>query len=652
MLRRARNRFKFIVERMLLRGAHYRLFVIAILLVFIAVASGLLVMQLTGGFAAPDEAIWWAFLRLTDPGYLGDDEGFVRRSVATFVTVSGYVLFMGALIAIMSQWLTQTMRRLESGLTPIAQSDHVLVLGWTNRTAPIIEELLSSSEERLNRFLRRHGARRLNIAVLAEEVNAERVQELRDHLGPLWDSRRIVFRTGTSLDIDHLRRVDFANAAAVILPGSNCDSTTTADARTIKTLFSISRHVNQQNTRHVPLLVAEIFDARKVMVGVRAYGSAVEIIGSDLFISRLIVQALRHPGLSVVFNELLSSNSSNQVYVRSGDALSGHRLQSLVTAFPNAVLLGALRPEAEGGYQPLLNPSPDILVEEGDRLIFVSRSFADTTAIEHFEPQPLVCPITLHQKPRPTQRRLLMLGWSQRAPSLINEFDRYVDEQFEIDVFADVSIDERRRLLDRHEVTTRRVCIQHLEGDCTVPHELARLNPQAYDGIVLLGSDWLDSPTESDARTTLGHLLLRELIGDGGPPLLIELMNAENAELFSNFSSEILVSPHIVSHMLAQVALRRELRAVFDELFGPDGVEICFCKSSKYDLKGPISFGQVQSVVQTHKQTALGLRLGRETYLNPNKEQIWDLGDDSEIIVLTTYTAEKRQEVVAYSEEE
>ena len=434
MLRRARNRFKFIVERMLLRGAHYRLFVIAIFLVFIAIASGLLVMQLTGGFAAPDEAIWWAFLRLTDPGYLGDDEGFVRRAVATFVTVSGYVLFMGALIAIMSQWLTQTMRRLESGLTPIAQSDHVLVLGWTNRTAPIIEELLSSSEERLNRFLRRHGARRLNIAVLAEEVNAERVQELRDHLGPLWDSRRIVFRTGTPLDIDHLHRVDFANAAAVILPGSNYDSTTTADARTIKTLFSIARHVDQQNTRHAPLLVAEIFDARKVMVGVRAYGNTVEIIGSDLFLSRLIVQTLRHPGLSVVLNELLSSNRSNQVYVRSGDTLSGLRMRSVVTAFPNAVLLGALRPDSGSGFQPLLNPASDVIIEKEDRLVFIARSFSETTALENFEPQPLVHPIATSQQQRATQRRLLILGWSQRAPSLIDEFGRYVDQQFEIDV--------------------------------------------------------------------------------------------------------------------------------------------------------------------------------------------------------------------------
>lgn len=330
MLNRAKNRFKFLVERMLLRGAHYRLMLIAALIGLVAAIGGVMVLEVEGvesGFSGVDEAVWWAFLRLTDPGYLGDDVGLVRRVVSTAITVLGYVLFMGALIAIMSQWLTQTMRRLESGLTPIAQSDHVLVLGWTNRTASIVEELLSSSEERLHRFLERHGARRLNIAILAEDVSAELVQELRDHLGPLWDGRRIIFRTGTPLDLDHLRRVDFANAAAIILPGSDYGGAMTTDTRTIKTMLSISQHVTKEGKQKYPLLVAEIFDARKVMVGVRAYNGPVEVISSDLFISRLIAQTLRHPGLSKIFNELLRGGDANS-------AATGSNQRSNLTRAP------------------------------------------------------------------------------------------------------------------------------------------------------------------------------------------------------------------------------------------------------------------------------------------------------------------------------
>ncbi|MFE8033942.1 hypothetical protein [Thiohalocapsa marina] len=53
----------------------------------------------------------------------------------------GYILFMGALITILVQWLDATMTRLELGLTPVAMDAHMVVLGWTTRTPTILEEI-------------------------------------------------------------------------------------------------------------------------------------------------------------------------------------------------------------------------------------------------------------------------------------------------------------------------------------------------------------------------------------------------------------------------------------------------------------------------------------------------------------------------------
>ncbi|HSR41137.1 MAG TPA: hypothetical protein VLL48_03170 [Longimicrobiales bacterium] len=41
------------------------------------------------GFEAFGEAVWWATVRLTDPGYLGEDAGAVSRTLSTGLTVSG-----------------------------------------------------------------------------------------------------------------------------------------------------------------------------------------------------------------------------------------------------------------------------------------------------------------------------------------------------------------------------------------------------------------------------------------------------------------------------------------------------------------------------------------------------------------------------------
>ena len=155
------NRAKFLIERMVLRGAHYRLLFIAALIGLVSLVAG----GIVHAFGAHDDgglpgAVWWAFLRLSDPGYLGDDTGTLLRIVSTVLTVMGYVLFLGALIAIMTQWLNQRMRDLEAGLTPIAARDHVLIMGWTNRTPGIVQELVMAGP-RVRHFLQLRGARRL-----------------------------------------------------------------------------------------------------------------------------------------------------------------------------------------------------------------------------------------------------------------------------------------------------------------------------------------------------------------------------------------------------------------------------------------------------------------------------------------------------------
>jgi hypothetical protein len=88
-----RNRVQFVVERLLLSGTVARLAVAAAVIGMVAVCMGLLGFLVAANteqaFGNPAEAVWWAFLRLSDPGYLGDDEGLGLRAVSTVVTVAG-----------------------------------------------------------------------------------------------------------------------------------------------------------------------------------------------------------------------------------------------------------------------------------------------------------------------------------------------------------------------------------------------------------------------------------------------------------------------------------------------------------------------------------------------------------------------------------
>ena len=77
MFNRVAYKIQFKIERFLLRGAGHQLFFIAFLIFMVALVGGIIVFIGTESFSTIFEAIWWGFLRLSDPGYLGDDEGLL-----------------------------------------------------------------------------------------------------------------------------------------------------------------------------------------------------------------------------------------------------------------------------------------------------------------------------------------------------------------------------------------------------------------------------------------------------------------------------------------------------------------------------------------------------------------------------------------------
>jgi ion channel POLLUX/CASTOR len=641
---RVADRVKFLLERLVLRGAHYRLLVIAALIGLLSVVAGAVVWAFGAGPAGGlPSAVWWAFLRLSDPGYLGDDEGTLLRFVSTILTVLGYVVFLGALVAIMTQWLHQRMRDLESGLTPIAQRDHVLIVGWTNRTPTIVQELVLSGP-RVRRFLQLRGARSLRIAILAEEVTTQLGVELRERLGALWDARQIILRSGSPLRLDHLHRVDFLNASAVILPSEDHapGGPEHADSRTVKTLLSMANHPRVAEPAALPLAVAEIFDSNRVDIARHAYGGPIEILASEAITSRLLAQNVRHRGLSHVYGELLTHGRGNEIYVRGANELEGRAFAEVPCRFEQAVVLGLVRADGDS-FHPLLNPPRQTLLQRGDRIVLAARSYAATEP-NAGTPLPVEAARPL-ARPQPDEPlRVLLLGWSHKVPALLREFDSYTDERFVIDIVSTQSAGARAHALARHDVQLQRVELRQIEGDYASATLLARIDPSAYDNIVLLGSARFETGEESDARTIMGYLVLRDMLPQhGGPGVLIELLDAGNVPLFRHRRGEVIVSPMILSHMLAQVALRRELRPVFDELFGPGGAEIVFRRPADFGVAGAhVSFSDIERAAATRAEIALGVRIVGSRRdggisLNPPREQRWTLEPDDEIVSLTTY---------------
>jgi Trk K+ transport system NAD-binding subunit len=659
MFSRLKNSLLFRLEQTMVRGPAARFALLLILVVLVATVAGLLARALAPGFESAVDAIWWAFLRLTDPGYLGDDQGIAKATISTAVTLLGYVLFTGALIAILVQWLGETMDRLEQGLTPVAFDAHFVLLGWTSRTLTILQEILFS-QGRVERFLHQRGARRLRVALLAERADASLGQHIKLELGDDWNDRQIILRCGTPLRLDDLARVDFAHAGAILIPAADttASSTLDADTRTVKTLMTMGAALEETPPEEPPLVVVELQHMRHASTLRALYPGPMEIIAGDETISRLVVQNVRHPGLSHVYGEFLSDVSGSQIYVREGPKLAGVSIQQLAYAFPEGVLLGVVRPRGDD-FQALLNPPDDLRLEANDRIAVLAPSYGAAAPPETMDAVP-----DLPGRPAPKcealpRRRVLVLGWNHRVPALLEEFSAYSEEAFAIDIVSEVSAAKREKRIKARALYTEHLEIRQLEFDYTVPAYLESVDPAGYDNLVLLSSERIESDAESDARTILGYLLLRQMMEGAAkaPPVLVELSDPDNVPLFENRRGEVIVSPLIISRMLARVALRRELRAVFDELFGSGGSEIFFRRIADSGLaenhnesevpdagERIYSFADLQRAADARGEIAIGIRRtghegkpGGGVQLNPGRDERLRLKEDDEIIVLTTY---------------
>ncbi|MEX2462774.1 MAG: hypothetical protein WD513_00685, partial [Balneolaceae bacterium] len=651
--RRLSEGFNFILERQFVKGTHIQLFFVVALIGIISVVGGLLVLPTDEPASSFGESVWWAFLRLSDPGYLGDDEGTWRRMVSTLLTVAGYVVFMGSMVAIITSWLNRKIRTLEQGLTPVTANNHVVILGWTNRTVHIAAELFQSSK-RVKKFLKRHGARVLKLIILSDNVTPFRLQELKDNRLIGKRAKEIILRSGEAINREHLRRVDSMHASAIIIPSPAVTNTEliTPDVETIKTLLSLNSeaHTLKKNEK-LPFVVAEIQDENKIKAAHRAYQGPLEVISSDTIISRLIAQNLHHIGLSAVFNELLSHSHNNNLYVLEIPEAAGKSIGALRGLFPKAILLGIVREEAET-FVPLLNPGNDLYLEKTDRIILLASKMDDVEiaadSVKHITESIPKRP--LKERPKADNysgaSKLLVLGWNHHIPALIKELGTYKNEKFHM-TLASLRPLEARYLAINHILSeVSNITCEHIIADYLSETSIRALNPENFDHILLVSSDKLSASEEADARTIVGYTLLDDVLksepATRSPHIVMELSDPGNEILIKHFQSETIISPLILSNLLATVAMRRELFSVYRELFTVSGAEIIFRNLNEYDLEpGTVTSSDLENHIADYQDTFLGVyaknasgQIGLK--LNIPRNHTITLTKESLLVVLST----------------
>ncbi len=523
-----------------------------------------------------------------------------------FILALGGIFIASALIGLLTTGLSRRLAELRKGRSQVIENDHTVILGWSDQIYTVINELITANASR----------GKAAIAILADQdkvVMEDRVA----HRIPETGKTRIIFRTGSPLDLTDLEMVNLNEARSIIVLSPDNVSAEDADAFVLKILLAINKGPAFRGRPHH--VIASVRDSKNKAVAKIAGGGAIVLDGDDIS-ARLLVQTARQSKLSVVYQDLFDFGG-DELYMVAEKNLVGKQFGQALQAYRKCCPIGIL--DAAG--KTTLNPPMETVIGEGDKLVLLAeddskiklaaRAFPiDETAVLHGVRGPAAPESTL------------LLGWNGRAARIIQQLDEYVADGSTVDIVTDRG--DADTVASNLASRVHHVMIRSKHGDIRDRAVLASLDVGMYHNIILLCDDNED-PLTADSRVLITLLHLRDLLAIGGRnSSIVSEMRDERDRALAQLTKadDFVVSEQLVSLLMTQISEDRNLESVFIDLFDPEGAEIYIRPSTYYLRTTPgYTFATAVEAARRRGEVAIGYRVaepgdGHGIVLNPDKE--------------------------------
>ena len=590
------------------------------------------------GIAAEDSLIdqAWVYLMTSFAVVDADIGGSWAFRLASLIIIFSGIFVMSTLIGILTTGIDSKLEQLRKGRSSVIESGHTVILGWSEEILVLIKELLTANE----------NLPRSCIAILADEDKVEMEARIREAIGP-YRQTRIVCRSGNPMAIPDLEIVSLNSAKSIIVLGRADDI---IGLTILKTVLAIT---NNPERRAEPYHIVAAINNPKILDSVKLISEdEIEVVHKGELITQIEAQTLLQSGLSLVITDLLDF-AGDEIYFKKEPGLTGRSYQEVILAYDTSAVIGFWTCEGK----TLLNPPSTTVLGEHDQIIAVSRD--DDTVVMSDQPHPPIDDNAIHSgvPASPQAKHILMLGWNQHSLTLVRHLSDYTPAGSTITVAA--SCNDSRSQVEKFTPTTN-LTLEHREIDPTDRRQLESLPFNSIDHVVILPCYEIEvsgKPLETDqldASTLITLLNVRRIRQRGGHSLTItsEILDVENRALVETLEDDdFVVSDHLISLALAQIAEEKTLGSVFNCLFDPQGAEIYLKPVTNYVKTGqPVSFFTVVVAALRQNETAIGYRIHAQhnraggsddnaemnygIVLNPDKRVPLEFADEDKIIVL------------------
>ncbi|MBK8350284.1 MAG: NAD-binding protein [Chitinophagales bacterium] len=573
------------------------------------------------------EGAWQSLMATLDSGTMGGDpaDAWPFRIVRFIATLVG-IFVISILIGSISSGIDEKIDELKKGKSKVLETNHTLILGWSEKVFSIIKEIIEANSNQKNP----------SIVILADRDKVEMDDEIREKIED-FKNTKIICRSGSPLESSAINVVN-PNAARSIIVLANEEAN--ADTYVIKSVLALTNGKNRKKEAYH--IVAEVKDPKNMEAAELVGNNETVFVLSSNLISKITAQTCRQSGLSVVYTELLQFDG-DEIYFNEEKSLAGKTYKDALFAYNTSSIIGLFTSDKN----VLINPPMDTVINNGDQVIAISED-DDTVKISGMSSWNIKHDVFNNfEKDDVKTEHSLILGWNNRGTSIIEELDNYVAKGSEVLILADSEIDIEASLTDL-KANVKNQNISYMKGNIIDRNTLDSLRVENFDHIILLSyKDGMDVQ-ESDAITLICLLHLRAISEKVNKDFSIvsEMLDIRNRDLgVVAKADDFIVGDNLISLMLSQLSENKDLKKVYDILFDADGSEIYLKPVSRYVKTGEeMDFYTIVERAAQLNETAIGYRVTAESSnsdehfgvrLNPKKTDKFTFSPDDLIIVLS-----------------
>jgi hypothetical protein len=532
--------------------------------------------------------------------------------VASGGTVTGFIVGM----------INSALTEIKKGRSPIIAQNHTLILGWSNRIFPILQEL---QEAGLNQ------RKKPTVVIFANKTREWMEQQIKNNAGSL-KRLDVVTRMGDLNSLAELKRTNLGTSKSIII----LDEAASSDAGSVNTVFA----VKALSTNPKQKLIVEIDDKNVAQSLATATKGQVIPVRSHDIIARVTAQASRQPGLAAVILDLLDFGG-DEIYFQNVPALAGKTYKDALVSFNDASVVGLQH--ADGTVA--LNPKGTTKLKVDDKIIAVAE---DDDKVVYTGPTDIVAkakPVAA-KIPARKPEHMLVIGWSSMGRTILGELAPFMVKGSTVHIIAKKDFVKKSET-ENLNFGALKTTFAYTSGD--INDMTIAAGAKHYDQILVLGYRKGVTVADADALTMLSMLQLNQLFeqeGNGVEPtrLVAEIIDSSKAEIARVAAvDDLVVSDKLAALLMTQISENEALAPVFTDLFDAEGASINL-KPIEYFAKlgKEITFGELVAAAAVHGDSAIGIRIAANSSkdgstgveLNPSKHATYKPAAGDGLVVI------------------